>query len=314
MNHEEYREFVVLSIYNELSEQDRLRLESHLRECAGCRQELAELQGLRKGIGDDVRSVPEHGLWQARQGLQEILNKAKPVEKRPYFRPVIEFFSDLVLQPAYAVGSILMLSIGLFLGYLIFASPGVADLLVADSLSSPELLVSHVNFQPVDTEFRQVQLTFRVSRRLEIEGGLDDPKIQRLLAHALINEQNAGVRLRVAQGIRRQQAEKDHDTLQALIGALRTDPNVAVRREALGALRQYAMTPAIQRAFLDVLMNDTNDFLRIQAINALHPEIGQGLEIESDLANELERRIRREDNEYVRRRAEHLLREAGYNL
>jgi hypothetical protein len=147
-----------------------------------------------------------------------------------------------------------------------------------------------------------------------MEGDVDDPRIQRVLTHALLSAQNPGVRLRAVDAIGSRGTDgSDPEILAALIGAMRTDPNPAVRHNALLALRRYPTTPELNRAFADVLVNDRNARLRIEAIEALHSTAGEGIGLEPVLIQHLERSLREDDNDFVRRRTQSLLETAGYN-
>ena len=52
-------EQLVSYVYQELSESERVEFESHLSECAGCRQELAELRGSRQLLASWTPPQPE---------------------------------------------------------------------------------------------------------------------------------------------------------------------------------------------------------------------------------------------------------------
>lgn len=40
MNHQKYKELIQLTVYDEISDQEKLDLDNHLLECAECAEEL----------------------------------------------------------------------------------------------------------------------------------------------------------------------------------------------------------------------------------------------------------------------------------
>jgi HEAT repeat protein len=144
-----------------------------------------------------------------------------------------------------------------------------------------------------------------------MKGSIDDPAIQKVLTRALLTEQNPGVRLRALTAITGPAVvPADREIKAALILALKADDNAAVRHQALGALRRYAVDREIRDAILHALMYDKNPGLRVAAINAL--DSLRVLETAPDPAAvaALRDRLRHDDNAYIRLRAQAVLMEA----
>ena len=68
------KDLLVAYLYDEIGDADRARADAHLRDCAACREELADLRGLRRGLTRwtppqpdfDVRVVRARALsWRA---------------------------------------------------------------------------------------------------------------------------------------------------------------------------------------------------------------------------------------------------------
>ncbi len=316
MRHDTFRELLILEVYDELEGRRAAELAKHLAECPSCRSELAELEGLAAFLRREIPDPPEEALRQSRQRLSESLRTRETAPNRRR----VSGFGDwaaglaLLLRPAYAGGALAMMAAGVGLGYVLF-HPADADAGPLDPFTRPEVRIGNVTLDQPDPESRTVVVSFEAIRRVQLEGDADDPRIQRVLTHALLSEQNPGVRLRAVGAIGAQGPERtDPEILAALIGALRTDPNPAVRHKALLALRQYPATAELNRAFVAVLVNDRNARLRIEAIHALHSTADEGIELESELVPDLERSVREDDNDYVRRRTLNYLELAGHTL
>ncbi len=318
MKHDEYRERVILLTYGELEPSELPDLEGHLRECQECRRLLAELEQMQDVLERSSPEPPEHLLWQSRERLKASLQ-----------RTVSGAGSDAIgwserltalirgsLAPVQVVGALAMVCVGIMIGYLTFSPSGAGEHQLAefDPFVSGNVKINSVSFQKADAASGEVELAFQASRPFKIRGDVEDPRIQRLLAYALINEQNPGIRLRAVNtiGARSIVEGTDLEIQAALIGALKTDSNPAVRQQALSALAKHPITPEIKEAVLGVLAYDENAKLRIEAINILEAAVTAGHDIESDVIDALEDRIQKDDNNFIRLRAQAVLQNAGY--
>ena len=138
--------------------------------------------------------------------------------------------------------SVALMAVGLGMGYLLFGAtpPPASGEYAGDPFASSDIRVQNVRFQETDPASGEVELSFYAARPVTLRGAVDDPKIQRLLAYALVNESNPGVRLQAADLFRSQAAaEPDREVRNALIAALRSDTNDGVRTKAIQALAEY---------------------------------------------------------------------------
>jgi HEAT repeat protein len=206
---------------------------------------------------------------------------------------------------------------GFFLGYLFFAPGGVLQL-EQDPFSDSKLAIFNVRFEEDKSTEGQVELSFQAARQFRVRGSLEDNRIQRLLAYALINEQNAGIRLRAASEIQRGGGPSEpllgSEIQAALIGALKIDPNPAVRYQAMEALGKYSMSPALEDALLDVLRYDENARLRIEAINFLAELYKSNSQLSDDILDVLEQKAANDNNDFIRDRARSILVGAGHRF
>ena len=136
--------------------------------------------------------------------------------------------------------------------------------------------------------------------------------MQKVLAHALVNDENPGVRLRSVSAFSTQIQKlkmPDREVKAALILALKTDGNPAVRKEALKTLQGFPFDEEIKQVFLHVLMRDNNPALRIAAINSLDSARVQGQGTDKDFLEVLKERMQSDENNYIRIRAKSVLEE-----
>jgi HEAT repeat protein len=159
----------------------------------------------------------------------------------------------------------------------------------------------------------EIDFTFDAVTPVHLKGNINDEKIQAVLAHALVTEQNPGVRLRSVNMLAAQAEQlnpPDPKVKGALVSALKTDENPAVRREALRVLKGFPFDQQIREAFLYVLVHDKNPGLRIAAINSLDSARVQTREAGPDLLEVLKEKMHSDNNNYVRIRAKEVLKEA----
>ncbi len=318
MKHDDYPERVILLTYGELEPSELPDLEGHLRECQECRRLLAEVEQMREVLEQSSPEPPEHLLQQSRERLKTSLQCTRSGVGSGA-RGWSERLKALIqgsLAPVQVAGALAILCVGIMIGYLTFSPSGAGEQQLAgfDPFASGNVKINSVSFQKTDAVSGEVELAFQASRPFRIRGNVDDPRIQRLLAYALINEQNPGVRLRAVNTIGAQSITEgmDLEIQAALIGALKTDSNPAVRQLALSTLAKHPFTSEIKEAVLSVLAYDENAKLRIEAINMLEATVTAGHEIESDVIDALEDRIQKDDNNFIRLRAQAVLQNAGY--
>ena len=155
-----------------------------------------------------------------------------------------------------------------------------------------------------------MEFSFEAVSPVHVKGNINDERVQKVLAHALVNDQNPGVRLRTVNAIA-SQGERlripDREIRAALILAVKTDENPGVRKEALKTLRSFPFDEEIKQAFLYVLMKDKNPALRIEAINSL--DSARTRVVDKELMDVLTQRMQSDENSYVRIRAKAVLEE-----
>ncbi len=317
MNHDQYKEWLQLLMYDELTTEEHSTLDQHLSQCIECQRELEELKEFHTTLARAGSPAPnEHALSKARQSLRSAL------KVRHSSPSLLNRLSDLVADfvlPNYktALSGVAMLAIGILVGRIALSptQPVTAEKPLAGNASASvdsDTRITNVRFIDSDASDGNVEFTFDAVAPVHVKGNINDERVQKVLAHALINDQNPGVRLRSVSAFQTHVQNlklPDKEVKAALILALKTDDNPGVRNEALKTLQGFPFDEEIKQAFLHVLMRDKNPALRIAAINSLDSVRVQGQPRDKDVLDVLKERMHSDDNNYIRIRAKSVLEE-----
>jgi reverse gyrase len=315
MRHQQYKDRLQLMLYDELSTQDRQDIEKHIEECAECQAELEELKKFHSVLAQHTPSfVTDTLLQEARRELRGALRSERL--KQSIWEKLAERVRIFTLpQYKIAFGAVGALAVGLFLGYLLFSPRlGGREIQQLPTQAAKETTqplggntqITNVHFVSSDPTSGEVEFTFDAVKPVHMKGSVNDPDIQKVLAYALLNEQNPGVRLRSVDAIGSEQlkpAGAERDIKRTLIAALKSDKNPGVRKEALAVLQKFPFDEEVKQAFLDVLMYDANSGLRIAAINALEDARGENLPLDPEVLKVFKQKMQSDDNNYIRLRA-----------
>ncbi len=314
MNHQEMKESLQLLLYDELSGEERSQVEGHLVACAECRRELESLKKFHTLLNEySPEPAAERSLGEARQSLQSTLRQGRA--RRSAWDAIAEFLSPIFApKVGLAFGAAAMVAVGLGIGYLVFSRTYVTQNLVqpANQLASPtisgETRITNVRFLNSDPSNGQIEFVFDAVKPVKMKGSINDEQIQKVLAHAILNEENPGVRLKSVSAVSSQKTT-DRDVKYALISAAKSDENPGVRKEALKALMGLPFDPDIKGAFLFVLAHDKNSGMRIAAINFLDSVKTSATGVDQDFLSILKQKMKSDDNDYIRLRAKAVVEE-----
>lgn len=319
MTHDDYRDLVLLSASGGIDADAQEVLGRHMRTCERCRKEFDELDKLHRAVVAHGRGIEpdEHLLGEARQELRVALRN-----ERARRAALFGWFDTGMITPAwrFALGAAFTLALGVMLGRWVSA-PGSSPQSLPVAALSPaggappeeeETRITNVHFVDHGKMTGEIEFTFDAVTPVRMRGSIDDPKIQKVLTHAMLNEENPGVRLKAVNAINRQGVgSQDAETKIALIKAMELDANAGVRKEALNALRRLPFDDAIKQALLHALVNDPNPGLRVAAINALDSARTSAAGVDSDILEVLKQKAATDDNNYIRVKARAVILEAA---
>lgn len=304
MSHQQTKEQLNLLLYDELDEKQRLQMKEHLKTCRECQGEFEELKRLHAVLGRKrFLEPPERLLTEARLDLQRALDKEQSFWQR---HTRVPWSSPLRFALPSAVVA------GVFIGYVIFAlTSGQGTIEPAGPINPDlqgDLQITNLQFLDSDVTDGKVDLLFDVVRPVHMRGEVHDEPVRRVLAHALSSEQNPGVRLKAVKTIGAYLPQvPDQEVRKALIEVLKFDENPGVRKRALDVLLDVPFDEDIKDAFLHVLLHDETSGLRISAIDGLEQLHWERHGPDSESLIVLEQKTRLDDNDYIRSRAESVL-------
>ncbi|MEK7263354.1 MAG: HEAT repeat domain-containing protein [Bacteroidota bacterium] len=332
MNHITYKEWLSLSLYDELDESQKLYLDAHLASCTECCAELAELQKIHT-LCDTHHplAVNDALLREARLQLHGALRKELP--EISLVAKISNYVWEL-FYPNYklALGGVFTLTFGVSIGFLLFRTPSPENvqqqiigtttnggktfaLPVSNMHAQNERRVSNIRFVDADASDGVVEFTFDAVTPVQMKGNVNDAQIQSILAQALLSEQNPGERLRTLSALAvkientQQQHRPDDEVKFSLIKAVKYDNNDGVRREALNLLLDFAMDDDIKNTLLYTLSNDENTGMRVTAIKGLERAKLDGHNLDSEALKVIQDRSTSDNNNFVRIRAKSVLQE-----
>lgn len=318
ISHQQFKESLYLQAFGELNTEERAVLERHVQTCKECRTDLVDLEKLHTLVEKRILVEPsDELLQQARQELRVALRLEH--SKQSFWSALLEKISILELpQAQVALGSLAMMAIGLFIGYVFFRPSGEHERSTKQPFTQSqaslqgETRISNMRFLDPDPKSGQVEFSFDAVTPVRMKGSINNPDVQKILAQALVDERNPGVRLQTVNafatevGVEKLPGDEIKD---ALIVTLETDGNPGVRKQALQVLQKMPRDEKIQDALLYVLKNDDNDGLRIEAIKSLEKSIVTSQKVDQKVLNALRERIQSDENNYIRLRARNVLEE-----
>lgn len=317
MKQDKFLELLELYILGELDERDREFVETKIAESDEYKSEYETLKKFYSVIRESKPEIVEENSLQ--NFRKELFNTIELEREKSFSKSNSKSLLDLIFfgnfKSVFAMAATLL--VGFFLGYVIFSSstpqiisgnnPNEIDL---DAIDRNEINISNIRFNDPFTGEGEIEINFDAIKPISYKGDLNDPQIQKLLAAALANSDNPGVRIRTVSTLSAQTEKTaivDPKIKGALINALKTDPNAGVRREALNALTKLPYDDELRDTYLFVLGNDVNPGLKVAAINALAELKLQGRSIDNELKNVIDNELMNDDQNYIRLKAASLI-------
>lgn len=273
------RENIVFYVYGELADDACHELEQHVTRCADCAAELKAEQEFHTLLSRDRAADPTPNLLAAsRMRLQEGLETAQQGG----------FFSRLVVDPANwlrqvrfspALASAILVigfAVGVGTTYKIRPTEPTATLIPIQKAPQTPADVSIAGISSITQQpgTNQISIKYNTLSSQEVQGSLNDQRIQQLLLYAARNN-NSGMRVDSVDLLA--QRTNDLQVRDALIYALQNDTNPGVRMKSLTALGAHVKDDSnVRDAILRALVNDANSGVRIEALRLLEPVQADG--------------------------------------
>jgi Putative zinc-finger/HEAT repeats len=279
------RENIVLQVYGELADDARHELEQHVARCADCAAELKAEQDFHALLAQDRAADPllngpsPNLLAASRMRLQDALETAKQGSffSRLPFDPA-GWLRQVRFSPALA-SAILVLGFagGVGTTYKIYGSHPTDTIghQTAPAQSPNDASIAGISSITQDPGTNQVSIKYNTILPQELQGSLNDQRIQQLLLYAARSNYNSGVRVDSVDLLAKQPG--DLQVREALMYALQNDTNPGVRLKSLDALGNYVKTDTnVRDAVLRALVNDSNSGVRIEALHLIEPVKADG--------------------------------------
>jgi hypothetical protein len=307
MEHNKYKEMLILYSYNELEQEERIEIERHILDCASCKNELKELLKIHQVIKNNfTEDVDEDTLYESRQELLagiRLLNRKKMNPQK-----IWEFLttpSTESLRFSYSIAATVLIFVTAY--FLLFNSVDVKTTSNEDfSMGEPN--VSNLQILNKDVENGEVEISFEQTVPVKLKGNINDIEIQKVLAKSLLDSENPGIRLQTVSAIYSEKRESTTEVLKnALLNAMMYDNNPGVRKVAMNALCLIPFDTEVRDAMIYVLQNDKNSGLRIQAINCLSEKENLKQLSDQNTINALKERMNEDENSYIKIQAKTIL-------
>jgi hypothetical protein len=276
------RENIVLQVYGELADDARHELEQHVARCADCAAELKAEQEFHALLAADRAADPTPNLLAAsRMRLQEALETAPQgsIWSRLAFDPA-NWLRQVRFSPALA-SAILIFGFagGIGTAYKVIPHSGpqtTASISPSNSAQpANESSIAGINSVVQQPGTDQISIKYNTLSTQEVQGSLNDQRIQELLLYAARSNYNSGVRMDSV-GLLTQKPT-DTQFREALIYALHYDTNPGVRFKALDGLGPYVKDDTrVRDSLLQALVSDNNPGVRTEALRMLEPVKADG--------------------------------------
>jgi hypothetical protein len=315
MKKQEYMELLQLSFYDEVSDDDRRRMEEYRKKHPAIEREYRDVKKFHEFLSRrrSERNIDDL-LTDARRELRSAVRKQR--SSYTSWNSPVEYIRELFV-PKFAIGSAVILLIGILIGYWYFTPAEKQFSVIPQPVSDDQdregsSRIENVRFIETDLRNGMVEFDCEAVAPLRMKGRIDDPEIQRILTHALLNESNAGIRLTSVNALGSRidgHSVLDPIVKSSLITSMKGDENPGVRKEALRVLVQSGFDTDIRDALLFVLANDKNTGMRVAAVNAMEMARLDGKKFDRQTADKLKESVDNESNNYIRNRAATFIKE-----
>ncbi|MGH7494234.1 MAG: HEAT repeat domain-containing protein [bacterium] len=285
---ERLRVYLPLYDSDELSVQERAAVDEWLERDPSGREELQAIRELQRRVQNSTRYEPQTATLQR---LRSDLVDRLEAEAQPRFalgRRLQRWFFEghPVRQIGFALATLVL---GVFMGRQFFtrteiaivpqAAPDVLALLLSQqpianerSVLAPHL--ANVHAIRIDPATGQIEIEFSTVNNVSLRGSAEDPLVRQMLAYAMREEETTGLRLRAVKAAcetvpAQIVAPEDNELTRALLQVLRHDTNDGVRLKAVETLNKLPAADDIKDGLIQALLRDPNPAVRVQVLEAL---------------------------------------------
>ncbi|MCU0643480.1 MAG: zf-HC2 domain-containing protein [bacterium] len=195
------RKLIWLTIYNELSSEQKSQLEIHLQACSDCQSDYEEALRLRRALDEKIQVAPTAAQLEASRAElhQRLLLLSQPRLQKSWFDKVWQIVS-LDFAPSWRFATaVALLTFGVLIGNFYSRKAATEYNFYQQQIS--ELLESNIsNIESVtyDPVTRQVAIELNTLNDFTIQGNIEKPEIQQLLAHSIVvRYQNLSIRKKI---------------------------------------------------------------------------------------------------------------------
>ena len=298
MNCEWVKANAIAYVYDEMADDAHYELEQHTERCESCAGEVRSARAFHQVMSAVPVDEPSPNFLAAsRMKLQEALETTE--QSRGWQRFTFDPFAwlhQIKFAPALAL---VLLMVGFGGGVLAtWRRPAVEGTGGGGGgTTTASLVPAAIRGISQEPGTNRVTIQYDALQPQQVEGSLDDARIQQLLLYAARNNQNSGLRMDSVDLLTRK--PEDDRIREALIFALRYDTNPGVRLKALEGLRAYVRQDVrVRDAVLEALMRDSNSGVRTEAIQML-----QTVTADSSVRQALGQLAQSDPNEYIRKQA-----------
>jgi hypothetical protein len=313
-SHKNYRETLLLYLYEELTEAERAEVEAHLSACPECRAELQNLRALHQAIPGKPLIEPDEAALQSLRNMVAYKIRSGERRKGGVRNSLVSFLQP---APALRIGfAVLIFFLGIFLGRQGLAPESAKDdMILQDLLTASRQIqsgnsavnpllagVERIHYDPVTGT---IEIYYTTVNDIRLRGKADNATVRLLLRQAMLEEQDPTVRLhavKTVKSIAESNPVFDKDITEALMLLLEKEQNPGVRLKVLKALSLQMPDPAVKATLVRVLLDDPKPPMRIEALEGILAH-----QLSQDDLNILKVVVKQDPNNYIRSLAEKAL-------
>ena len=269
-----YQELIENILIDDISTEERKALEEHCSSCPDCAG-LMDLHSNLQQMGAEVPMPQRHEMRDMREAVLAATSEDAEVARGGFLVDLTKLWRAHPLPTGLATAAVLVFMV--FLGQRNTENYSLEDELHRQSVKSPiaqqaglesylDAPYSFANVTVRPGNQGQLELSFDVSRHLNIQVSQDSPLAREVLIHAILEPSSMGSRLSAMAATA---AMQDDSLKEALVMTMLNDPDPTVRVNAMAVLNQYPYDQNSQEAYLQTLRQDQDVQMRLTALEEL---------------------------------------------